>query len=84
MNTAIKIDKYVSEIEHGRIVIYALAGKKKILMPDAYKDMYDDEHLAIVERELTMPELYGLKERKHYIPLYTGKPSLSEGGVSDD
>lgn len=67
----IKIDKYESVLESGRISYYAVAGKKKYPMPDCYKDMYTDDYLAIKETEVSMPELYDLKEGKHYIPLRT-------------
>lgn len=64
----IKIDRYATEIEQGMIVYYAIAGKKKYRMPEYYKDMYDDKHLAIQQVKMNMPELFGV-ERTHYIPL---------------
>lgn len=67
----IKIDKYQSEIENGKIVYYALAGKKKYKMPDCYKMMYNDNYLAIEERTMAQPELYDAPAT-HYIPLFTG------------
>lgn len=70
----IEIDKYQSEIDNGQIVIYAVKGKTKYLMPDAYKDMYDNYHLAIEERTMSQPELFDIKAPKHYIPIYTGEP----------
>lgn len=74
MNEIINIDRYEPAIENGKIVYYAIAGKKKYPMPDAYKEMYDNEHLAITERELALPELFDV-EAKHYIPLFTGVKS---------
>lgn len=64
----IKIDRYATEIEQGMIVYYAIAGKKKYRMPEYYKDMYDDKHLAIQQVKMNMPELFGV-EKTHYIPL---------------
>lgn len=68
----IKIDKYQTEIENGKIVYYALAGKKKYKMPDCYKMMYNDKYLAIEERTMAQPELYDAPAT-HYIPLFTGE-----------
>lgn len=72
-----RIDRYEAVIEGGGIRYYALAGKKRIPMPDAYKDMYDNEHLAIKERTMERPELFGA-EATHWIPLYTGPAGVSE------
>ncbi len=74
MNEIIKIERYEPVIETGKIVYYAIAGKKRIKMPDAYKEMYTDEYLAIEERTLNIPELYDV-EGTHYIPLFTGAKS---------
>lgn len=67
----IKIDKYQTEIENGRIVYYAIAGKKKYKMPDCYSKMYTDEYLAIDERTMSQPELFDAPAT-HYYPLHTG------------
>ena len=64
----IKIDRYESVLVGGLIKYYAVAGKKKYPMPEYYKDMYDDRHLAIQEVKMDMPELFGV-EKTHYIPL---------------
>ena len=74
MSEIIKIERYEPVIEAGKIVYYAIAGKKRYPMPDAYKDMYNDDYLAITERTLTIPELFEV-EGTHYIPLYTGGKS---------
>lgn len=66
----ISITKYEPVIEDGRIVYYALTKTKRYRMPDAYKEMYDDEHLAITETTLDRPELFDT-EPTHYIPLRT-------------
>lgn len=66
----ISIDKYEAVIEDGHIVYYAIAGKKKYRMPDAYKEMYDDKHLMIQERTLERPELFDCPAT-HYIPILT-------------
>ena len=50
---------------------FAVIGKKKIPMPSAFKDMYDDDHLDITEVETKMPELYDEKESRYYIPRRT-------------
>ena len=74
MTETIKIDKYEPVIEDGAIVYYAIAGKKRYRMPDAYKEMYNENYLAITERTLSMPELFEV-EGTHYIPLFTGGKS---------
>lgn len=66
----IKIDRYIAELEGLDIVYYAVAGKKKYRMPSAYKEMYNDNYLAIDERTLERPELFDTED-KHYIPLRT-------------
>lgn len=40
-------------------------------MPEYYKELYDDDHLSIMKRTLEMPEVFGLPEGEHYIPLNT-------------
>lgn len=69
-----KIDKYEANVDaKGIIHYYALKGKERIEMPDAYKSMYNDNYLAIEQRTLAMPELYGEDiPFTHWIPLYTG------------
>lgn len=70
MKDVIPIDRYDPAIEGGRIVYYAVKGKARYRMPDCYKEMYDDKHLAIKERTLERPEVFGV-EARHYIPLRT-------------
>ena len=68
---SIKIDKYITELgPRNQILYFAVKGKNKYPMPACYADMYDDEHLAIKEKEMEMPELYDT-DAKHYIPLRT-------------
>lgn len=67
----IKIDKYISEIEGGKIVFYAVAGKKRYKMNSAYSDMFNSEYMAIQERTLTRPELFESTDEKEWIPLRT-------------
>lgn len=67
----IHIDKYETTLVKGKIVCYAIKGKQKYLMPEAYSDMYDNDHLAIEERTVSIPELFDAPAT-HYIPLYTG------------
>lgn len=66
-----KIDKYETIIENGNIAFYAVIGKKKIRMPDAFKEMYTDDYLDIQEVEFKMPEVFGLSDPKSYIPRRT-------------
>ena len=66
----IPIDKYETALEDGIIKYCAVKGKTKYPMPGAYKEMYDNEHLAIGERTLEMPELFDIPAT-HYIPLRT-------------
>lgn len=76
----IRIDRYNAEIEHGKIVYYALQGKKKYSMPDCYKEMYDDQHLAIMEKTVSMPDLLGLPadQATHYMPISTVPPVVNK------
>lgn len=69
-----KIDKYETVLVKGRPVTYAVVGKKRYEMPQAYASMYTDDYLAIEERELDFPEVFDVP-KKHYIPLYTGSNS---------
>lgn len=62
------IDKYEPVIQGGKIVYYAVAGDTRYEMPDCYKSMYNNNYLAIEEREMERPELYGAP-KKHYMPL---------------
>lgn len=66
----IKIDKYEPVIENGNIVVYAVKGKDKYLMPECYKEMYNDKYLAIRKVHRELPELYETTP-DHYIPLRT-------------
>lgn len=65
-----KVDRYETSYESGRVNFYAICGKTRVLMPDAYKDMYDDRHLMIEKRVLERPELFDT-EAEHWIPLLT-------------
>lgn len=67
-----RIDRYETALEHGRITYYAVTGKKRIPMPEAFKDMYNDDYLEITETESEMPEVLGVPEGRYYIPRYTG------------
>lgn len=66
----IKIDRYDARIVNGTIAYFAIAGKKEYPMPECYKEMYNDNYLAIKEVTLERPELFGAPA-KHYIPLRT-------------
>ena len=66
----IEIDRYQAEIENGTIVYYAIKGKNRYRMPEAYKEMYNDDYLAIEERTLERPELFETAPT-HYIPRRT-------------
>jgi len=70
MKDVIYIEKYTTELVGNTIRYYAVKGKNKYPMPEAYKDMYDDDHLAIMKRTLERPELFDCPEGEHYIPLY--------------
>lgn len=68
----IGIDRYECRKVNRQDVWYAIKGKKEFVMPSCYSEMYDDEHLAIREVTLTMPELYGDDvPPTHYQPLRT-------------
>ena len=68
-----RIDRY--EMQYNtklhREEYFAVIGKKRIPMPSAFKDMYDDDHLDISEVETKMPELYDIAESRYYIPRRT-------------
>ena len=67
-----KIDKYDAVVgKNGKIQYFAVQGKNRYPMPDCYKDMYDDQHLAIKEVEREIPSLFDGAPAKHYIPLRT-------------
>ena len=68
----IRIDRYETVLENGNIAYYAVAGKKRYPMPPAFKDMYNDSHLAIREAHNDRPEMFGIDTTDYYIPLYTG------------
>lgn len=74
MNGIINIDRYETKIHGGVVRFYAVVGKKRILMPEAHKSMYDDQHLAIrqVQSDSFTESLFGLNpEEDYYIPLRT-------------
>lgn len=50
---------------------FAIIGKKSIPMPTAFRDMYDDDHLAIEQVHNPMPELYDIETTDYYIPKRT-------------
>lgn len=66
-----KIDGYEMKVIDGKIHYYAVIGKQRIEMPEYYKDMYDNNHLAIVKRKMDYPEVFDITEEEHYIPLDT-------------
>lgn len=72
MNT-IKIDRYEAVLENGVIRYYAIKGKTKYPMPDAFADMYDDKHLAITKVHNDRPEMYNISTPDYYVPLFTGE-----------
>lgn len=67
---SIPIDRYEVRLENGQPVTYAVAGSDSYRMSSAYQEMYDDKHLAIRLRRLSMPEVLGA-EAEEYIPLRT-------------
>lgn len=71
IDSLIAIERYEPRIEHGRIKTYAIAGKKEYPMPDAFTNMYDDEHLAIKLARSERPEMFGIETSEYYIPLRT-------------
>ena len=71
MSNTIKIDRYEAVLEHGVVKYYAIKGKTKYPMPDAFKDMYTDDYLEIEEAVYERPELFNLPDMKTYIPRRT-------------
>lgn len=68
-----KIDKYDAVVENGAPVFYAVKGKQRIRMPDAFSDMYNDDYLEIEKVSFEMPEVFGLTEPTAYIPRRTAE-----------
>ena len=68
----IRIDRYETVLENGTIAYYAVSGKKRYPMPPAFKDMYNDSHLAIRQTHSERPEMFCIDTSEYYIPLYTG------------
>lgn len=66
----LKISRYQTELEGNKIAYYAVAGKKKVRMPDAFHDMYTPDYLCIQHVEPERPEIYGEKGG-YWIPLRT-------------
>lgn len=52
---------------------YAVIGKKRIPMPSAFRDMYDDKHLAIEKVHSDRPEVLDVPDADYYIPLRTAR-----------
>ena len=70
MEPYIKIDRYDARVINGKVHYFAIIGKKEIEMPEYYKDMYDNKHLAIRKKTMVFPEMFETTE-EHYIPLNT-------------
>lgn len=68
-----KIDSY--EITYnkklGKVEFFAVAGKKKYQMPEAFKDMYTDDYLEIEQVHSERPEVHGIETNDYYIPKRT-------------
>jgi len=65
------VDKLTRQIRYFAVI----SDKERIEMPACYADMYNEDHLAIQETKVDLPELFDLPETasKHYIPLDTRK-----------
>lgn len=50
---------------------YAVSGKKKYRMPDAFKGMYTNDYLAIEQVHNDRPEVFGIESEDYYIPRRT-------------
>lgn len=50
---------------------FAVIGKKRILMPDAFKEMYTDDYREIELVRMDLPEIFGMDEHEFYIPRRT-------------
>lgn len=50
---------------------FAIAGKKRYPMPSAFRDMFDDKHLAIELVHSERPEVLDVPDADYYIPLRT-------------
>jgi len=74
----IPIDRYEAVVKSNGVEWFAIKGKERIPMPDCYSEMYTDSFLAIMERELEIPEIFEGATDKHYIPLFTGSKEKSE------
>lgn len=68
-----KIDGYdvAYNKQLGKVEFFAIAGKKKYLMPDAFKDMYTDDYLEIEQVHSERPEVLDIATNDYYIPKRT-------------
>lgn len=55
----------------GKVEFFAVAGKKKYPMPEAFKDMYTDDYLEIELVHSERPEVHGIETNDYYIPKRT-------------
>lgn len=68
----IPISGYDARIVSGRISYFAIGTDgTEYPMPDAFKDMYDDEHLGIRLAHSERPEMFDIDTEEYYIPLRT-------------
>lgn len=69
----ITVVKYEPRIvDDHRIVVYAVTEKGDFAIPEAFRDMCDNEHLALRYHEFEIPELFGMTENSAWLPAYTG------------
>lgn len=68
-----KIDGYdvAYNKQLGKVEFFAIAGKKKYPMPDAFKDMYTDDYLEIEQVHSERPEVLDIATNDYYIPKRT-------------
>lgn len=76
----LKVESYEAKITNGTIVIYANTAKGPILIPEDYKDLCNDNHLALRLTKLERPELFGLPETEtsRWLPVRTAPLDVKE------
>lgn len=72
-NKIIDIDSYEAVLDKNTrsIRYYAISGEQRIEMPEAFKEMYTEDYLAITRTRSQRPEMHGIETEEYYIPLRT-------------
>ena len=76
----LKVESYEAKITNGSITIYANTSEGPIPIPDDYKDLCNDNHLALRLTTLERPELFGLPETdtSRWLPVRTAPLDVTQ------